>query len=163
MSSNLKTQFKGATGGGRMLSEHFSEYEFVHSDTAIKMGIMNVPDHEQISNMKLLCEKILEPARKAIGGMPIIITSGFRREELNKAVGGVANSQHLTGEAVDIKCFEYEPIERKFLKSIIDNPHLGQLLFEHAKGGVKWYHVSIDAHRTPRRYINLSYNAKYRH
>lgn len=159
---NSTNQFKGATGGGRMLSEHFSEFEFVYSDTAIRLGIMNVPDSEQVSNMKKLCALILEPARKAIGDKPIVITSGFRRTALNKAVGGVSTSQHTLGQAADIKPFKDEATNKAFIKSVSENPYLGQLLYEHTKNGASWFHVSIDINRPPRHYIDLHYKVKYK-
>ena len=90
------------------LSEHFMLSEFTRSSTAERLGICNeldpfYPTHKDIiANLKRLCEEILEPLR-AFAGQPIIIGSGFRCPALNKAVGGVKNSQHMTGEACDIR------------------------------------------------------------
>ena len=87
------------------LSEHFSLGEL----TKTKTGIENVPNEEQVKNLKRLCGW-LERLRKrwndlyGDGDDPICINSGFRSKEVNKAVGGVPNSNHTTGCAVDIRC-----------------------------------------------------------
>ena len=84
------------------LTKHFKLSEFTNSSTATARGIDNTPNEQQIANLKRICEEILEPLR-AFAGQPIIIGSGFRCPALNKAVGGVKNSQHMTGEACDIR------------------------------------------------------------
>ena len=80
------------------LSEHFSLGEL--TKTNVK-GINNEPPHAAVLNLKNLCENWLEPLRQAQG--PIVINSGFRSEAVNKAIGGVKGSNHLTGCAVDIR------------------------------------------------------------
>lgn len=83
--------------------------EFFRSGTAIRLGIDNNPDAhpgegistaEVVENLRALCTEVLEPLRRRVGR--VIVTSGYRCKELNKAVGGVWNSQHLKGEAADI-------------------------------------------------------------
>ena len=91
------------------LSPHFTVGEFFRSGTAIRLGIDNNPDAhpgegistaEVLENLRALCTEVLEPLRRRVGR--VIVTSGYRCQELNKAVGGVWNSQHLKGEAADI-------------------------------------------------------------
>lgn len=91
------------------LSPHFTVGEFFRSGTAIRLGIDNNPDAhpgegistaEVVENLRALCTEVLEPLRRRVGR--VIVTSGYRCQELNKAVGGVWNSQHLKGEAADI-------------------------------------------------------------
>lgn len=91
------------------LSPHFTVDEFFRSGTAIRLGIDNNPDAhpgegistaEVVENLRALCTEVLEPLRRRVGR--VIVTSGYRCKELNKAVGGVWNSQHLKGEAADI-------------------------------------------------------------
>ena len=91
------------------LSPHFTVGEFFRSGTAIRLGIDNNPDAhpgegistaEVVENLRALCTGVLEPLRRRVGR--VIVTSGYRCQELNKAVGGVWNSQHLKGEAADI-------------------------------------------------------------
>ena len=91
------------------LSPHFTVGEFFRSGTAIRLGIDNNPDAhpgegistaEVVENLRALCTEVLEPLRRRV--RRVIVTSGYRCQELNKAVGGVWNSQHLKGEAADI-------------------------------------------------------------
>ena len=90
------------------LSEHFSLGEL--TKTSVKID--NVPNEEQVKNLRRLC-KWLEQLRRrwnnlyGEGDDPIIINSGFRSPEVNKAVGGATLSNHLTGCAVDIRCIGY--------------------------------------------------------
>ena len=83
---------------GLHLSPHFTLGEL--TKTNVK-GISNVPPHAAVLNLKNLCENWLEPLRQAQG--LIIINSGYRSESVNKAIGGVKGSNHLTGCAVDIR------------------------------------------------------------
>ena len=83
------------------LSEHFDLGEFTRSDYAKRNGIKNMPNPEQTDNLRELCVNVLEPIRKHFQ-IPIFISSGFRSKELNNAIGGAKNSQHVSGEAVDI-------------------------------------------------------------
>ena len=79
------------------LSEHFTLSEFTKSITAERLGIDNKPGYEEVLAMRHLCREVLEPLRQHYG-KPIRITSGYRCEELNSAVGGVRRSQHMLGE-----------------------------------------------------------------
>ena len=83
------------------LTEHFQLSEFEKSSTARARGINNGVPANIIPNIKNLCEQVLEPLRQHVG-KPVVIGSGYRCPTLNKAVGGVTNSQHMTGEAADI-------------------------------------------------------------
>lgn len=84
------------------LSQHFQLAEFTRSDTTQRRGIDNTPSLSVVVRLSGLCHNVLEPLRK-FAGQPIIIGSGYRSPALNKAVGGVSNSQHMTGEACDIR------------------------------------------------------------
>ena len=83
------------------ISEHISYKEATHSNTALRRGIDNIPDVEEIENMKLIAEKVFEPLRKFVGG-PIKINSFYRSPELNVAIGGSKKSQHCHGQAIDL-------------------------------------------------------------
>lgn len=83
------------------LSEHFSLDEFTLSQTAVRNGILNVPDEFAINNLKALATNLLEPIRKALG-KEIHISSGYRSHRVNKLVNGAKESQHIYGMASDI-------------------------------------------------------------
>ena len=85
------------------ITNNFTLEEFTRSETASRMGIQNVPGNREKLAIVNLCAKLLQPLRD-IYGKPIRINSGYRCPELNKAVGGVPNSQHVLGEAADIHC-----------------------------------------------------------
>ena len=83
------------------ISKNFTWEEFTASDTAKKLGIINhITDWDVRDNILELVDKVLQPLRDA-WGKPITINSGYRCEKLNKAVGGVATSQHTRGQAAD--------------------------------------------------------------
>lgn len=79
---------------------NFKLSELIHSDTAIKHNINNMPDINSLDNMLSLIVCCLQPIREKLN-KPMIITSGYRNSEVNKLTGGVSNSQHLFGQAVD--------------------------------------------------------------
>lgn len=76
-----------------MSKRHFTLYELIKSETADKLGIVNVPNFAQVQLLALFVDSLLEPLRTA-AQRPIIIKSGYRCEKLNKAVGGVSGSYH---------------------------------------------------------------------
>lgn len=86
------------------ISENFSHREFEASDTARRTGIMNVITTVKVrDSIRALVEEVLQPLRTA-WGKPLAINSGYRCPELNRAVGGVPDSQHVKGEAADVAC-----------------------------------------------------------
>ena len=118
----------------------FTLKEFVKSNTAARLGINNNPSEDVKKNIELLVEKILDPLRESFG-KPIIVTSGYRCKELNKAVGGAAKSQHMSGEAADIRTVEDSKSANKELFNLIIELGLpfDQLINEH---DYDWVHVS---------------------
>ena len=83
------------------LTRNFTLSELIKSDTAIRKGINNNPNAEQIEKLKVLCEKILQPVRDHFGRVKV--TSGFRSPELCQAIGSSINSQHARAEAADFE------------------------------------------------------------
>src|SRR5574344_964421 len=117
----------------KKLSEYFSLYEMIYSETAANHNIDNMPNETEIENLKNLCKKILEPLRQHFG--VIRINSGFRCPLLNQRIGGVGNSQHQFGEAADIRCFNKD-IARKYFDFIAAHCIYDQLLFEYNRYGI---------------------------
>ena len=126
------------------LTEYFDLAELTRSATATRLGIMNVPPQTAVGNLRNLCQKVLEPLRQHVG-KPIIVTSGYRSKELNKAVGGVDNSQHLVGEAADLQ-IDSERQGREWMAWIMDNCEFDQLILERSAKAV-WLHVSCKRNR----------------
>ena len=80
----------------------FKLVQFIESDTARRKGIDNTPPPEVISRLEELYKRVLVPVAKLLEA-DILVTSGYRCKELNKAIGGAAKSQHVKGEAADFK------------------------------------------------------------
>ena len=109
------------------LSGHFSLSELTKSQTADRKGIDNKPTLEHIENLTELCTQILEPTRRNFG-KPMIITSGYRSEDLCVAIGSKTTSQHAKGQAAD---FEMIGLDNKSLaKYIKNNLVFDQLILE---------------------------------
>ena len=91
------------------LTRNFTLEELTKSDTAIRKGINNNPNPEQIEKLKTLCEKILQPVRDHFGRVKV--TSGFRSPILCQAIGSSSNSQHAKAEAADFECIGVDNCE----------------------------------------------------
>lgn len=125
------------------LSKHFKLSEFIKSSTASAKGIDNTPSQEVISNLKALCQNVLEPLRVHFN-CPIIIGSGYRCPKLNSAVGGVKNSQHMIGEACDIHIPD-EATGKRWFVWLMDNVPFYQLIWEKSTPSSThhWIHVAF--------------------
>lgn len=128
--------------------KYFTIKELCRSTKAKKLGLDNTPNTQAVENMTRLIDVVLDPLREAYG-KPIIVNSGYRCPELNKAVGGVKNSQHLTGEAVDITVGSKEGNKWLF-EHIKNNLPFDQLIDEY---DYSWVHVSLNADMCNRREI----------
>ena len=116
--------------------------ELYASATAKAKGINNKPSVQQMINLVYLCAYVLEPLRVAMNE-PIKIGSGFRCQALNKAVGGVYNSQHMKGQAADL-CIDGDIQKgRKWFNYIKNHLPFDQLIWEHNSKGTYWVHVSF--------------------
>ena len=125
------------------ITMHFTLEELYASETAKKLGRNNKTSTQQMINLVYLCASVLEPLRVAMNE-PIKIGSGFRCEKLNKAVGGVYNSQHLKGQAADL-CIDGDIKKgRRWFDYIRKNLPFDQLIWEkNPKTGSCWVHVSF--------------------
>jgi uncharacterized protein YcbK (DUF882 family) len=130
------------TNSKMKLSEHYSLGEFTESEYK---DVFNIPSHVAIENMKRICGW-LEVLRDRYGA-PIIINSGYRSPQLNKLVGGVATSNHVTGCAVDIRCSGAEQAIR-YAYILLDyadesNELFDELLIEKSARGSYWVHFAV--------------------
>jgi hypothetical protein len=121
------------------LSKHFDLEEFVYSPTAIRLGLDNRPGSVVIERLRAVAAG-LEILRNALGegGSPIIIDSGYRSPELNKAVHGAWNSAHLWGWAADIRSKTWSALDIA-KRAIQIGLQFDQLIMEGT-----WVHISFD-------------------
>lgn len=120
------------------LGKYFSLEEMTLSGTALRLGIKNEPDKDEIENLRLLVAHVLDPLRERIGS--IHVSSGFRSQALNKATGGTASSQHRLGQAADIQSAVLTPYE--VCKTIVAMGLPFDQLIEEFGG---WVHVSYSS------------------
>ena len=124
------------------LSKHFKLIEFTKSMTATRKGIKNEAGSGEIKNLTDLCYGILEPVRAKFE-KPVIITSGYRSEELCEAIGSKKTSQHAKGQAVD---FEIAGVSNLAVALwLSNNCDFDQLILEFWTGEANsgWIHASF--------------------
>lgn len=114
------------------LSKNFTLDEMIRTST----GIPNIPTDKEIENMRKLVENVLQPLRDHMN-RPIIVNSGFRSKEVNKAVGGSKDSGHMSGTAADITMGS-KALNRLAYNYIRDNCEFRQLINEY---NYSWIHV----------------------
>jgi len=124
------------------ISKHISYREGVYSRTALRRGIKNNPNAEQMENMVAIAEKVFEPLRMWVGG-PIKINSFFRSPELNKAIGGSGKSQHCHGQAIDLDDTFGNATNAEMYEFIKQNLDFDQMIWEFGDdNNPDWVHVS---------------------
>lgn len=117
--------------------KYFTLKELCSSRVARVRKIDNTPTIEQVENLTALVDNVLDPLRERFG-RPIIVNSGFRNEELNRAVGGAKASQHMKGEAADIYAGTKEG-NRELFNLIVKYLPYDQVINER---DFSWVHVS---------------------
>jgi zinc D-Ala-D-Ala carboxypeptidase len=126
------------------LSPNFSLHELTKSETALRLDLDNTPDEQATENLRLLCEKVLQPVRDHYG-KGVKVNSAYRSRESNAAVGGSKTSDHCKGMAADI---EIPGVANADLAQwIMDNFDYTQLILEFYTPGIPdsgWVHVSYD-------------------
>lgn len=118
------------------LTTNFTLEEFTRSQTATRLGIDNTPNEEQLDNIRNTAERLQE--FRIFLGKPIIITSGFRCLELNRAIGSSDKSQHVKGQAVDWYCLG-ESIHDTMAHIVASNLGFDQQILEFNS----WIHTSF--------------------
>ena len=123
------------------LTRNFTLSELIKSDTAIRKGINNNPNAEQIEKLKELCENILQPIRDHFGRVKI--TSGFRSVELWMASGSSARSQHAKAEAADFECVGVDNAELfDWIKLNLEPDQLILAFYTPGEPNSGWIHCS---------------------
>ncbi len=127
-----------------MVSKNISYKEATRSDTAKRLGIDNTPNAEQFSNMVHVAENVFQPVREHFD-TPIYVSSFFRSEALNKAIGGSSSSTHMKGEAMDLDADVYGKVTNaEIFHYIKDNLEFDQLIWEFGTDkNPDWVHVSL--------------------
>jgi hypothetical protein len=134
------------------ISKNFTLDELTASATAKQLHIINAPGVDEVCNLCALVHNVLQPLRDAMGES-IKIGSGYRCPQLNKAVGGVANSQHIKGEAADL-CIDGDMQKgKRWFEWIKQHCQFDQLIMEHNAKGTYWVHVSYRADGKNRRQV----------
>ena len=125
------------------LSANFSLNELTKSEAATRNGIFNTPSALVIEKLQALTDNILQPLRDKFG--PVIVTSGYRSPEVNKAIGGSATSHHCFGYAADFEALGMD--NRELAIYIRDSLTYTQLILEFYNGDPEsgWVHCSYDA------------------
>lgn len=123
------------------ISQHLTLAELIRSESAKRLGISNMPTQEHIENLKQLAENIFEPIRNHFGS-PIYISSGYRSQKLNAAIGGALNSQHNRGQAIDID-MDGTDIKNSAIFEYAKTLPFDQLIWEFGtKDNPDWVHIS---------------------
>tara|TARA_R110000765_G_scaffold21870_3_gene56191 strand:- start:1543 stop:2037 length:495 start_codon:yes stop_codon:yes gene_type:complete len=126
------------------LSKNFSLAELTKSQTAERMGLNNSPNEDQTENLRLLCERVLQPIRDHFDDV-VTISSGFRDPILSRKIGSSEKSQHCRGQAADFEIFSVD--NNKVSDWIKENLMFDQLILEYFQPGEPnsgWVHVSYN-------------------
>ena len=135
------------------LSRNFTLQELIKSDTAVRLGVDNNPNANQIEKLKLLCENILQPVRDHFG--PVTVTSGFRSPDLCLKIGSSVNSQHTKAEAVDFECMGKDNAE--VADWVYKNLDYDQMILEFYTPGEPnsgWIHASYIPYQPRRQFLH---------
>ena len=126
-----------------MLSKNLSLAEVTKSVTASRLGIKNEPDEWTVQNLRAIAECIFQPLRNAFG-TPIFVSSGYRSEDLNVAIGGSKRSQHIQGRALDLDADVFGGCTNgEIFRYILNNLEFDQLIWEFGdEDNPDWVHVS---------------------
>ena len=132
-------------------SKYFTVNELTRSDVARQNGIENIPSQVVTLKLQQLIEQVLDPLRE-LWSKPLLITSGYRCTQLNRIVGGVANSQHIAGEAADLTAGSRAENRALYEMAVRSKIPYDQIILE--KGGL-WIHISYRRNQPRRQHLEL--------
>jgi hypothetical protein len=139
-----------------MISKHISYKEATHSATALRRGLDNTPNDEQLKCMEEVAENLFEPLREWVGG-PIKVNSFFRGEPVNTAIGGSKRSQHMKGQAIDIDDTFGHKTNAEMYHYVKDNLDFDQMIWEFGDDkNPNWVHISWVSHRPNRKKLTIA-------
>jgi zinc D-Ala-D-Ala carboxypeptidase len=121
-----------------MLSPNFSLDELILSNEAVRRGIDNTPAPDIVANLRRLAAQ-MEVVRKHLGGLPMMISSGYRCPALNAAVGGAANSDHVKGLAVDFIVPRFGSVLDTAVAVSKSDVDFDQIIYEFGR----WVHLAV--------------------
>ena len=136
-----------------ILSQNFTLQELTYSDTAIRKGMDNTPNEEQIENLRLVCNNILEPVRVHFKA-PVVVSSGYRSVAVCEAVGSSSKSQHTKGQAADFEIFGIP--NKEVADWIVNNIDYDQCILEfwnENEPNSGWVHCSFSSAGNRRQYL----------
>ena len=136
-----------------ILSQNFTLQELTYSDTAIRKGMDNTPNEEQIENLRLVCSNILEPVRVHFKA-PVVVSSGYRSVAVCEAVGSSSKSQHTKGQAADFEIFGIP--NKEVADWIVNNIDYDQCILEfwnENEPNSGWVHCSFNSAGNRRQYL----------
>jgi hypothetical protein len=119
------------------ISEHFTLEELSFSEAAARLGLDNTPAPIVITNLGLVAA-VMERVRTLLGDRPIVVHSGYRSPQVNKAVGGVATSAHCSGLACDFVCSAFGTPAEVALAIQGSDIEYDQLILEYG-----WVHLGL--------------------
>jgi zinc D-Ala-D-Ala carboxypeptidase len=135
------------------LSKSFTLNELTKSQEATRLGIDNIPNEEEIQNLKILCENILQPIRDFYG-MPLSVSSGYRSAALCEAIGSSSKSQHTKGQAADFEIFGIA--NKDVAEFIVKNLEYDQCILEfwnENEPNSGWVHCSYSVNGNRKQYL----------
>lgn len=137
------------------IGKYFKLLELTGSITAIRKGIKNVPNEKELKNLKILVKELLDPIRE-FWGKPLVVNSGYRSVELNKAVGGVSNSQHVKGMAADIDA-GCKAANKRLIELIKKSCDEGLIEYDQLidESDYSWIHVSYNKGKNRKQFLKL--------
>ena len=146
------------------LSKNFNLSEFTKSNTASRLGLSNIPTSDHVANLRILCDNVLQPLREGLGHS-VNVSSGYRGEQLNGAIGGSKTSDHCFGKAADLDNDKYNGFSesRKFDNTAIfhyikHNLDFDQLIWEFGDSmRPAWVHVSFRSKGDNRKQVLKAY------
>lgn len=145
-----------------MISPHISYPEATYSQAAIRHGMPNIPDEEELANMRLVALHIFEPVHdhysRVIPGFRLGVSSFFRNKFVNTLVKGSKNSQHMEGKAIDMDADIYGGISNSELFNYIKtNLDFDQLIWEYGNSiNPAWVHASWNAEGNRHQILTVS-------